>query len=284
MKKLSLPAFTADKTYLTCAGAVTTNVYRVRLENCSEKINSEATVYVEKAKIGKLYSLPYIPSKKKHDPVVICNLKKSELMDIYTTYMVKRVLPRKIYDSILVSANDRCPFCGGIGRPKTLDHYLPKANYPVFSVHPANLVPSCRDCNTGKGNAIILEAGKQVLHPYFDDDCYFNEKWVSARVIITEPLALEFYVDPPALWNQVSKDRVSAHFADFDLAKRYSIQAADEVSILVDQRKNLMRDFTSDQFRDYILSLYSGTLFINLWKRVMYYALSEDKIFCSKVF
>lgn len=198
--------------------------------------------------------------------------------------MVKRSIPRNIYDSILVAANDRCPFCGGIGQPRTLDHYLPKANYPVYSVHPANLVPSCRDCNTGKSNALALVVGEQVLHPYFDDDSYFNEKWVAASVVTTEPITLVFYVDPPVHWDRVNKERSLAHFTDFDLAKRYSIQAAEELSTLVDQRKGYMRDFTPELFKSYLLSIASGPLFVNHWKSVMYQALSENESFCSKVF
>ena len=38
----------------------------------------------------------------------------------------------------------RCPFCG-ISESSTLDHYLPKEQYPEFSVFPKNLVPSCAE-------------------------------------------------------------------------------------------------------------------------------------------
>lgn len=85
MKKLSLPQFTADDTYLTCVGAVTNNVSRARLKSCSEAIKIEAAMYVEKAKAAELYSIPYIPSVRNKDPVVICGLKKSEMMDVYST-------------------------------------------------------------------------------------------------------------------------------------------------------------------------------------------------------
>ncbi|TPJ42888.1 HNH endonuclease signature motif containing protein [Mesorhizobium sp. B2-7-1] len=59
-----------------------------------------------------------------------------------------------------------CPFCGGLGHTWTLDHYLPKANFPAYSVNPSNLVPCCRDCNSGKNASFGAELHEQTLHPY----------------------------------------------------------------------------------------------------------------------
>ena len=73
------------------------------------------------------------------------------------------------------------------------------------------------------------------------------------------------------------------HFDDFDLAKRYSIQAAEELSTLIDQRSGLMLDFTSDKFSNYLLSIANSLVFFpNHWKKVMYKALAQDDWFCNK--
>ncbi len=63
----------------------------------------------------------------------------------------------------------RCPFCG-ISESSTLDHYLPKEQYPEFAVFPKNLVPSCAVCNTRKRDRIIDEGTdvRMFLHPCFD--------------------------------------------------------------------------------------------------------------------
>lgn len=57
-----------------------------------------------------------------------------------------------------------CPMCGGFSKG-TLEHVLPKADYPEFYVFSANLVPSCQVCNGKRSNTASL-AG--LLHPYFD--------------------------------------------------------------------------------------------------------------------
>jgi len=61
-----------------------------------------------------------------------------------------------------------CPMCGSF-HSGTLDHLLPKTDYPVFAIFGPNLVPACK-CNTKRGKHTIgLLPDERVLHPYFDD-------------------------------------------------------------------------------------------------------------------
>lgn len=63
-----------------------------------------------------------------------------------------------------------CPLCGS-GHPGTVDHYLPKQNFPEFSILPCNLLPACPHCNSGvKGETYRGGASpERFIHPYFDD-------------------------------------------------------------------------------------------------------------------
>lgn len=71
-----------------------------------------------------------------------------------------------------------CPMCGSM-HSGTLDHYLPKNGYPIFSVFSKNLVPACK-CNSKRSETLLgVNPGERVLHPYFDD-C-LGERLVSAR-------------------------------------------------------------------------------------------------------
>lgn len=286
MKRLSPPHISTRELYNACVSGVTENRLKSSLESCCNDINKQADEYIHHARIGILFLIKPIVYRKGEDPIVLGKLRKSELVTLYEYYMLQKQPAREIYDKILVAANDKCPFCGGIGRPKTLDHYLPKANYPQFSVVPANLIPACRDCNTGKLNMLASIASEQVLHPYLDDECFFSEQWVFAQVEQNSPCSLRFYVDAPANWDEVKKNRVKKHFGSFDLAKRYSIQAAEELSMLVDLRKRKpICDWSSEIFREYLLTIAdSSTLFINHWKKVMYQALSKDDWFCKNPF
>jgi hypothetical protein len=87
-------------------------------------------------------------------------------------------------DRLRSSSPDVCPMCGGF-HPTTLDHILPKGDYPTWSIYSLNLVPAC-GCNMSRGNALKGNPAtlSRVLHPYFDD--IMSERLLSS-VITTAP-------------------------------------------------------------------------------------------------
>lgn len=63
-----------------------------------------------------------------------------------------------------------CPVCGELGRPRTLDHCLPKTTYPEFAINLFNLVPACDWCQGEKLTDYQNAAGaRSFLHPYYDE-------------------------------------------------------------------------------------------------------------------
>lgn len=63
---------------------------------------------------------------------------------------------------------DVCPMCGSL-KSGTVDHLLPKTDYPEWAIFSKNLVPAC-DCNV-KRRADVKGASffQRVLHPYYDN-------------------------------------------------------------------------------------------------------------------
>ncbi|MEQ8427422.1 MAG: HNH endonuclease [Gammaproteobacteria bacterium] len=284
MKKLPLPGHSARSTFDTCVSGISEFTLRSRFDAVVSDFESWANYYDVQATMANLFSIQ--PFTADGTNIVFGTITKNELSKLYTYYMVKKSSARYIYDHILISANDKCPYCGGIGRPRTLDHYLPKSKYPQFSVVPNNLLPCCRDCNSGnKQTSIATSEEEQVLHPYFDHDKFFNQQWINARVHPGNPCCLEYYVNPPCSWSHTDKARVLKHFNDFGLDARYSIQAGEELSILIDQRKGHMEKFTNNQFSQYLSSIgSSSSLFVNHWKKIMYQTLAADSWFCNENF
>jgi hypothetical protein len=286
LKKLDKPNLRHEDVYATCTSRVSDANYKHCLNISAHEINTMADEYNSLADTEELFALAGIFPRRGEDPVVLNQLTRSQLTKLYSQQMVPADSPgRKIYDDIFVLANDLCPFCGGIGHTYTLDHYLPKANFPIYSIHPANLVPCCRDCNTGKGNNVAASLDSQTLHPYFDRDFYFTEKWVSARLISVNDPVLDFYVDPPAHWQQACKDRVITHFEAYKLKRRYKVESGVELSTLIHQRKTIMENLSPESFRQQLASISSClSLPPNHWKRVMYTTLSQNEGFLSMVF
>lgn len=101
-------------------------------------------------------------------------------------------------ESLRKSSPQVCPMCGGF-HPTTLDHYLPKTNYPAWAIYSKNLIPAC-NCNIVRGEVVKSDMNPlgRILHPYFDDclndriittDITYcqNFKWLKARVISVNP-------------------------------------------------------------------------------------------------
>lgn len=284
MKKLGLPDFKAVDVYNSCISRISNTAYKHKLNTSQQAICDAGKQYNYLADNAELYIIDALSDK---NSVVINGLTSNELIKLYTDKMVPKKSPgRSVYDGIFALA-DRCPFCGGVGQTSTLDHYLPKAYFPIYSIHPQNLVPCCSDCNNAKKNQTIKRQQDQVLHPYFDKDFYFDEKWVSAKLKSKEPdnLVLEFFVDPPEHWSCVSKARVKTHFDTYKLQYRFSIESTQELANIVDMRKNIMNNISPEEFQKFLIwqSQYSG-LSPNHWRRVMCLALSEDQSFISKAF
>ena len=96
-------------------------------------------------------------------------------------------------DEILSSARfDACPYCN-FTSVDTIDHALPRAIYPEYSVLAQNLVPSCGPCNRKKGDHCFHSSGLNLMHPYFvgmpGDPILF------ADVLVTEvQVSWQFYL------------------------------------------------------------------------------------------
>jgi len=239
--------------------------------------------YLGHAQAATLYSLPRVSHQRGVDPIICGTLTKSNLTNLYSQYFVPETKPaRRIYQRIKLASNGKCPLCGEIGHVRTLDHYLPKASFPLFSVLPGNLIPCCRDCNTEKLDAFSQTPGGQTLHPYFDADKYFVEKWVWARVHPGAPPLIEYLVTPPAGWTNDEKNRVVSHFDQYGLAERFSVEAGADLPETILTRRTTLSDHSPQEFSSYLLEKSNNIgLPINNWRRAMFACLAEDPWFCS---
>lgn len=99
-------------------------------------------------------------------PLQISNPLRKALRNHYGSPPVGRLQFLKKYRRDL--SPTLCPMCGGFGNG-TLDHYLPKEDYPEYSFFSKNLVPAC-NCNSLRGTTVKGAASPaRVIHPYFDD-------------------------------------------------------------------------------------------------------------------
>ncbi len=281
MMRLSKPKYSFKKTIEACKAGITGNPsLRDKLLASASDLEALEVQYLDLADIGRLYMIPPINTDGNKDPRVICILNKSHLVQIYDQYFVPKSKPAgKIYNALLNAAKEKCPFCGGIGTPRNLDHFLPKAHFPQFAVLPLNLVPVCRDCNMdGKGHAFATNAEDQIIHPYADDGRFFLEQWIFATYHEgngAKPGEFEYYTLPPDNWSAVDKARVKNHFKDFNLAKRYGTKAGQRLGTELLQIKNMKQiGFDREIIKSILLQPgVDAAPFANHWQMGMYQAL-----------
>ena len=281
MRKLDAPSNSPIDVYDICCAAVSGTALQRTYETNRPIILGAIALFSAATATASWANLPRVP-RGSPNLVIAGSLTKKNLIDLYDAYMVGASgASRKVYDDILVAAGGQCPFCGGLGQVCTLDHYLPKANFPLYSVLPLNLVPCCRDCNTGKNASFSTVDHQQTLHPYLDNDKYFLERWVSAEVQRTNPVVMTFKCTPSPEWSSDDKSRVNQHFTNYRFARRYSIQAGAELSRLLDLRSNSLRTLSPEAFKAYLLENANSKDFdLNGWSRTMYSALAETDWFC----
>lgn len=280
MISLPKPATPYEDVLELCEQGITGNsVLKGKLQNSKTNLLSASSNYEDLAAEDNLCSLAPVENETDN---IVGDLSKDDLVKVYDQYFTGKQKPaREVYSAIMFAANGRCPYCGGIGEPKNLDHYLPKKHFPQFSVLPLNLIPACRDCNMdGKGAAYARIQSELIIHPYLDHARFFNEQWLHAQYIKgagSEPAVIEYYVEAPESWNAVDKARIKNHFDSFDLLRRFSREAASRSTTCIDQMRNLIAlGIEIEKAKSTILSsVIDKALCTNHWERVMCLALME---------
>jgi hypothetical protein len=273
MRKLDRPAEVARGVLELCAQSIQDPDLRERLFEAADDIDAAEASYLEHAAAEALFKILQVSA--------VNGVTAEEMKRVYKGTFAKSKKTRPIYDLIKkLPANDICPMCGQrtVG---TLDHYLAQSLHPALTITPANLLPSCSDCNKAKLDAQPKFASEQTLHPYFDN--VDDAAWLYAEVQETSPAALRYYVNCPSDWQSVKQDRISRHFNVFGLGALYASHSAVE---LVNIRFGLQRIFERGTDEDIRAELQlrfesSEAAFPNSWQTAMYRALAASDWFCN---
>jgi hypothetical protein len=203
--------------------------------------------------------------------------KAADLIGLYET-MRDGVQGRPYYHELFASV-PRCLLCDRAD-VEHLDHYLPKADYPALAVTPVNLVPTCSGCNELRNHKPPKGPSGMTLHPYCDN--IESERWLWARIDEAEP-AVVYFVDPPAHWPDLLKQRTYNHFAVLELADAYAKDAANEVADIAHDLQKLHElggpTRVAEHLKDAKESRKSRRL--NSWTTAFYDAAWQNLWFCD---
>ena len=281
MRRLQKPALAQPPVYAACVQGVRDVDLSTRCADIAQKVADQETVYSQLAVAGQLYKWPAHPIG---DDAAgsIGSVSRGEFKRLYTNQLARGESPaRNFYDQIKGAVpNNICPYCG-IGAVETLDHFLPKAHYSSLSVLPLNLIPACRDCNVGK-NASIVTPASMHSHPYFEENCVIQEEWLFASIVHAEIPFAKFTAHPPTCWTPSYAQRVKNHFSEFDLARRFSIQAAERLKSLANLIGNLTEKGTDETVRMFLHMTAEAEIKacgVNSWQAALTKATANDTWF-----
>ncbi|MCD6618299.1 HNH endonuclease [Aeromonas veronii] len=285
MNKVTYPNIKCADVFGTCLLSVSDNNqdYRNRLQNIAENVNRE-WLHFDTRCAPKSFHL-FIPcAARRPGQVIEHHVTKKDLKDLYSIHMLKPGSEsRKVYDKLRACSKGICPLCGIYG-VDTLDHYLPKARYPLLSVNPKNLIPACTHCNGVKSDSICKVASDQTLYPYNEDQKSYQTDWISATITAKHGiLTFDFYSNPPQQWLKVERERVNNHFKTFELRRKYVINAAQFVTTITSDIRRLLLSGNHLTVKKHYMDLAKQQK-NNSTLRVVYNAIANDQHICSGEF
>lgn len=270
MRNLTLPGVN-DRAYFLKIAKAKQAPSRLLLLRIRRSVNSRYKEYIRCA--SRLESLPS-SSMSKAEAAALVNCYSSK------TKHLKTLRGELLYPDI--EDFSECPLCG-IGEPDTLDHYLPKDEFPEFSILSKNLIPVCGPCNSSYKGLKWLDKGKRIfIHTYYDifpSFCFYK-----ATIVVGSKVSIGFDLIRYAADPDFS-DLFERHFVKLKLSMRYKRKASSEVSRrrraleLIYRKSGLGADVARSLKveADRLKASYPQ----NHWKPLLYEALASSKDFCD---
>src|SRR6266508_1454436 len=270
MRKLEKPQDSAEAVFVRCASSYRDPTLQAKLVGVRAEVGASAVAFDAAATASRLHMFPRAVR-------VGANVSKTEMSDLYDNKFAKKgSVGREVYEALLAATpHGICPLCGQ-RVASTLDHHLPKGEYPILAVTPCNLVPACSDCNFAKLEQYPTTEGEQTIHPYFDD--FDGDVWVAAHVLEQNPPALLFTVRPPVHWSAMRVDRAKRHFTVFRLAKLYAAHAAEELRSIEHMVLVLLKRGGPKELRSHLAEQAASREAVhrNSWQTATYRALAAS--------
>ena len=135
---------------------------KVVLLGLKAKVSNWYEHYIEHFSREKIIAISDSLFSKNHPQLVSCYKSEGKTLSI---------LKKNIRDLQEVGIKGTCQYCG-VGKPKSMDHFLPISDYPEFAVLAINLIPCFKDCKEKKKAYWKEEGTRGIINLYLDNIPY----------------------------------------------------------------------------------------------------------------
>lgn len=197
-----------------------------------------------------------------HTVTASVNFTDDQKADAIKLYKYKSKPFVKLKNSIISRPNNyeehTCQYCT-INSVNTLDHIMPKDDYPEFAVYPKNLVPACSECNSYKSKKWMTGGVFECLNPYLHQLPTVQFLFASVNYV-NNTFDVSFYLDnsnyliPSYLFNIIIN-----HFYNLHLLERYK-QASFKI---ISEFDNTIRGSLTTQSLDDAFNSARATIYLN---------------------
>lgn len=219
------------------------------------------------------------------DPIPTTREEKDALLDMYSFKM-------KPFQELLVNlttdehnrVSKLCPNCT-INNVQSLDHCIPKSEFPEFSDNPKNLMQCCMTCNGKKSKIWRTNAARIFLNLFIDEIPPIQFLFVRGELREEIPV-FSFRLEQSEGIDDLLYAKIKSHYFGLDLLNRFadnSSDVADELAFTIKPwvEKNLPLDTIKESILKTALNM-QEKFGKNYWKAILYIeCVSNDEIYKS---
>ena len=205
--------------------------------------------------------------------------------DLYELYNIQSQDTKNLKEKIKEISRTKCPYCG-ISESSHLDHFLPRAKFPEFSIYSLNLIYVCSICNSKyKGDDVVNSLGeRKIFNPYFDD---FIEdiQFLKCEIKLENGIYPEFkfYIEDLSTTKNYEYIIIKNHFEAMHLQTRYMEQIVKEEfkrfrNEYIDKKSRTYYETSMDEIKRDIDKKSRGYQDenINNWEKVFWESLKDS--------
>lgn len=209
-----------------------------------------------------------------------------EKTDLLNLYKYRRKVLQELKTEITTTEFNRvintCQNCT-INEVNSFDHFLPKGDYPEYSVHPQNLFPSCTYCNGKKSTAWKEGNTRLFLNLYLDRLPDVQYLFVSTE-ISDNTISARFELEnrnniPIEVFNLIEN-----HYLKLGLLERFAVNIDEVVTSFKTDLDESLVDMSLNNFQQLVHRknvIKQQKLGINFWKIILENHLVENNDFIN---